>query len=293
MNKDRKWLKEQEIIYQESKVIDMPETREDKIFNRLHNDFNYVNSLGYTVLGVFLQGSQNYRLDYSDSDIDTKVIVVPKFKDFVLNKHPVSTTLILPSNEHIDLKDIRLYMDCFKKQNINFIEILFTEYKLINLEYLSAFAPMLENNERIAHYNNYKAVNSIAGIVYEKRKALCHPYPTLMTKIEKYGYDNKQLHHIIRCKEFLERYINGVPYTDCLIPTDPEYLINIKSNYIYSLDEAIQIADEMDAAVKEIKQRYMDTHDIQVDHGVEDIMNSVLYDVLKYSFSKEIQNDTT
>lgn len=293
MNKDRKWLKEQEIIYQESKVIDMPETREDKIFNRLHNDFNYVNSLGYTVLGVFLQGSQNYRLDYAGSDIDTKVIVVPKFKDFVLNKHPVSTTLILPSNEHIDLKDIRLYMDCFKKQNINFIEILFTEYKLINLEYLSAFAPMLENNERIAHYNNYKAVNSIVGMVYEKRKALCHPYPTLITKIEKYGYDNKQLHHIIRYKEFLERYINGVPYTDCLISTDPEYLINIKSNYIYSLDEAIQIADEMDAAVKEIKQRYMDTHEIQVDHGVEDIMNSVLYDVLKYSFSKEIQNDTT
>lgn len=271
----------------------MPETREDKIFKRLHSDFDYISSLGYTVLGVFLQGSQNYHLDYSGSDIDTKVIVVPKFKDFVLNKQPVSTTLILPTNEHIDMKDIRLYMDCFKKQNINFLEILFTEYKLINLEYLGAFVPTLENNERIAHYNNYKAVNAIAGMVFEKRKALCHPYPTLAAKVEKYGYDNKQLHHIIRCKEFLERYINGVPYADCLIPTNPEYLTNIKANYIYSLDEAVKIADEMETAVKEIKQQYMDTHEIEVDHSVEEIMNSVLYDVLKHSFAKEIQNDIT
>ena len=93
-----------------------------KIYRRLWDDFDYVENLGYTVLGVFLQGSQNYNLDYPGSDIDTKAIIIPTFKDIVLNKKPVSTTLILPSNEHIDVKDIRLYMDCFKKQNINFID---------------------------------------------------------------------------------------------------------------------------------------------------------------------------
>ena len=86
-------------------------TEKDKrIFDRLKSDFDYVTSLGYKVLGVFLQGSQNYGLDYEGSDIDTKAIVVPSFEDFVLNKKPASTTLILPSNEHVDVKDIRLMM---------------------------------------------------------------------------------------------------------------------------------------------------------------------------------------
>ena len=184
-------------------------TEKDKAIEaRLKEDFNYVTYLGYNVLGVFLQGSQNYQLDYEDSDIDTKAILIPAFEDFVLNRKPVSTTLIKEDNSHIDIKDIRLMHDCFRKQNINFIEILFTKYKVLNPEYVSIYQPMFNNNERIAHYNNYAAVNCIAGMVYEKHKAMEHPYPTLADKIERYGYDNKQLHHIVRCEEFLKRYIN-------------------------------------------------------------------------------------
>ena len=255
---------------------------------RLHEDFDYVTSLGYNVLGVFLQGSQNYNLDYDGSDIDTKAILIPSFVDFVLNRKPVSTTLIKEDNSHIDIKDIRLMHDCFRKQNINFIEILFTRYKYLNPEYEAIYQPMFDNAEKIAHYNNFAAVNCIAGMVFEKRKALCHPYEGLREKIEKYGYDNKQLHHIIRCEEFLKRYINGVPYAECLIPTDTKYLIEIKASYIYPLDEAVKIADNCEAIVKKVKKDYMDTHDVVIDHDVETIMNMVLIHTLKYAFKKEI-----
>lgn len=262
--------------------------KDNKIFNRLKTDFDYVTSLGYKVLGVFLQGSQNYHLAYEGSDIDTKAIVIPAFEDFVLNRKPASTTLILPSNEHIDVKDIRLMHECFRKQNINFIEILFTQYKYLNPEYADLYQPMLDNNEKIAHYNNYAAVNCIAGMVYEKHKAMEHPYPTLIEKIEKYGYDNKQLHHILRCEEFLNRYIAGVPYAECLIPTNPQYLINVKSEYVHTLEEARQIADNCEYLVKLTKQDYMDTHPVVIDSEVDEIMNSVLFDVLKHSFREEI-----
>ena len=258
------------------------------IFNRLKSDFEYATSLGYKVLGVFLQGSQNYNLDYDGSDIDTKAIVVPSFEDFVLNKKPASTTLILPSNEHIDIKDIRLMHECFRKQNINFIEILFSKYRYMHPDYEPLYRPMFDNNEKIAHYNNYAAVNCIAGMVYEKHKAMEHPYPTLIEKIEKYGYDNKQLHHIVRCEEFLNRYINGAPYAECLIPTNPQHLINIKAEYIYSLEEARQMAKNIEYVVKLTKQNYMDTHPLCIDHDVDVIMNKVLFDVLKHSFRKEI-----
>lgn len=259
-----------------------------RIQNRLIEDFDYVTSLGHNVLGVFLQGSQNYNLSYAGSDIDTKAILIPSFEDFVLNRKPVSTTLVKEDNSHIDLKDIRLMHECFRKQNINFIEILFTKYKYLNPEYAELYQPMFDTNERIAHYNNYAAVNCIAGMVYEKHKAMEHPYPTLIDKIEKYGYDNKQLHHILRCEEFLKRYINGVPYAECLIPTRPQALIDIKASYIYSLEEARKIADNCMFIVKDVKQKYMDTHEVVIDREVDTIMNNVLINVLKYAFKKEI-----
>lgn len=259
-----------------------------KVYHRLYDDYQYVTSLGYNVLGVFLQGSQNYGLDYEGSDIDTKAIIIPSFEDFVLNRKPVSTTLILPSNEHIDLKDIRLMHECFRKQNINFIEILFTKYRWLNPYYKKIYQPMFDNRERIAHYNNYASVNCIAGMVFEKHKAMEHPYPTIKDKIDKYGFDPKQLHHILRCEEFLKRYINGVPYEECLIPTDPQDLIEIKANCPYNLEQAREIANNVEFIVKDIKQKYMDSNPLVIDKEVDDIMNNVLIEVLKHSFKKEI-----
>ena len=43
---------------------------ESKIQKRLESDYQYATSLGHEVLGVFLQGSQNYGLSYEGSDID-------------------------------------------------------------------------------------------------------------------------------------------------------------------------------------------------------------------------------
>lgn len=53
-----------------------------------------------------LQGSQNYSLDLPTSDVDTKLIVLPSFKDIVLASKPISTTHIRANDEHTDWKDI-------------------------------------------------------------------------------------------------------------------------------------------------------------------------------------------
>ena len=68
-----------------------------------------------SIVGIFLQGSQNYDLDYEGSDIDTKLIVCPTFKEIAFNKKPISTTHVMENNEHIDFKDIRLYINEFRK----------------------------------------------------------------------------------------------------------------------------------------------------------------------------------
>ena len=78
------------------------------------------------ILGIFVQGSQNYGLEYEGSDLDTKCIVLPTLEDICLNKKATSYTHVRENNEHIDFKDFRVIAGDFKKQNINFLEILFS-----------------------------------------------------------------------------------------------------------------------------------------------------------------------
>ena len=143
------------------------------------------------ILGIFCQGSTNYGLDTPESDIDTKCIVVPSFEEIALNKKPVSITHVLDNNEHLDAKDARLYIETFRKQNLNFLEILFTPYKIVNPQYADEWAKLVLNREDIAHMNPYRAVKSMKGIAMEKYHAMEHKYPSKIDLIEQYGYDPK------------------------------------------------------------------------------------------------------
>ena len=259
----------------------------DKILQRLNEDYDMVQNMGYEVVGVFLQGSQNYGLDYEGSDIDSKVIVLPKFNDFILNHKPLSTTHVLESNEHVDLKDIRLMFDCFKKQNINFLEILFTKYRVMNPLYEEMFKPLFNNNELIARYNNYASISCMVGMIQQKYMALEQCRPSTADKIEKFGYNSKELHHIIRIYEFLDRYIKGVPYKECLISEQKEYLIDVKRDF-YDLKQARKVAIELVESSAKIKKIYMESVQLNVNKDVEFLLNDVLINIMKEHLKNEI-----
>ena len=257
------------------------------IFTRLEEHLADVEKQGYEVVGIFLQGSQNYELDYEGSDIDSKVIVLPSFNDILLNKSPVSNTPVMENNEHVDVKDIRLMFDCFRKQNINFIEILFTKFRIINPKYEVAFQPLLDNKEKIARYNNYAAVNCIAGMCMEKYKAMEHPYPSTMDKIEKFGYDPKQLHHIIRLYEFMYRYICGEPYEKCLVSNNKKHLIDIKKG-LFGLQDAREIAKGLSDDLYKIKNKYMAENPVRVDKECDDLLNTAVITMMKKHIMEEL-----
>lgn len=238
-----------------------------------------------TLLGIFIQGSQNYNLDiYTDeykSDIDTKAIVIPSLEDVVMNKKPISTTHILSNNEHLDIKDIRLYFDAFKKQNINFVEILYAVGSLVSKEYLPYWRELVENRELIAHFNKNQAIRCMAGMSMEKKKALCHPYPTLKEKIEKYGYDGKQLHHIIRLFDFITCYCLGGTFQQCLTDYQPhkEEMMKAKRSE-YSLEEAIKLAEQYDNFTNEIKNLNLTEQD-EINQEALDLLNKIQYNIIK------------
>ena len=123
-----------------------------KIMRELENKKQYLIEYGFNennIIGIFLYGSQNYNLDTPTSDWDTKAIIVPTF-DEVLFDRPLSKEIdvqrIEGEWEHCEVKDIREMVNMFKKQNINFIEILYTQYKWINPTYLNLWNKYFVDN---------------------------------------------------------------------------------------------------------------------------------------------------
>lgn len=267
--------------------------RNKNIIERLNDHLK--ESFGYfdksQIVGIFLQGSQNYNLDLPGSDVDTKLIVVPSFKEIALNKKPVSTTHVRENEEHIDFKDIRLYMETFRKQNLNFLEILFTEFYWINPLYQEQWMRLMRNRERIAHMNEFRAVKSMKGIALEKYHAMEHPYPSKVDILAKYGYDPKQLHHLVRVRDYLERYINGESYYSCLHPGDEmrDYLLSIKRGD-YELAAARDIADREIERVGEIADVFCSNHLDEEDEWVRSLLEDVSYEIMKIAVQEELKN---
>ena len=244
------------------------------------------------IVGVFLQGSQNYGLDYEGSDIDTKCIVLPTLEDLIFNRKPVSTTHVLPNEEHLDLKDVRLYFQTFRKQNLNFMEILFTKYKIVNPTYAPYWNQLIENNEQIARYNPVGAVKTMKGIAMEKYHAMEHRYPSKVELIDRIGYDPKQLHHLIRVREYLGRYISGEKYANCLIPRNAEWLSKLKDtqNPYYDLDTARIVANsELDLVVRAADAFAAAHKNDSIDAEVDELLDDVQRDIVKLGIELELQ----
>lgn len=257
----------------------------DGVLNHFNESLEYFSR--DKVIGIFLQGSQNYGLDYEDSDIDTKLIVCPSFRDIAMNRQPVSTTHFRANDEHIDFKDIRLYMQTFCKQNLNFLEILFTPYNIINFAYIDEWKRLIDAREEIAHMNPVRAVKSMQGVAKEKYHAMCHEYPKRMPMIEKFGYDPKQLHHLCRIKDFTSRYIAGVPYAECMIPLEGEYLVDVKRG-CHTLDEAKELADSTIAAIDSQVEEFLAGKKEEEDEAMRELLDDVQYNIMKAAISKEL-----
>ena len=248
------------------------------------------------IIGIFCQGSQNYGLDYEGSDIDTKCFLVPTLEDIIFNKKPISTTYVRANEEHIDFKDIRLFLTTVRKQNLNFMEILFTKYKIVNPLYEPYWNRLIENNEQIAHYNPVGAVKTMKGIAMEKYHAMEHRYPSKVDIIDKYHYDGKQLHHLLRVREYLIRYINGEPYKDCLVTNCGEYLKLVKTltpnGFFHDIDTAREIAEQQLAKVISIADEFAAAHkDDPVDAEVDKLLDEVQESIMRLGIILDLEKE--
>ena len=174
----------------------------------------------HQILGIFLYGSQNYNIATENSDVDTKAIIVPNLYNLAIK--PIKThTIELENGEHCEVMDIMHLVANFRKQNINFVEILYTDYYWINplykLDWKIWFKDMRED---IAIYNPAYCLKTICG-------QAIHTLKQDKTDAKKYANG-------LRLRNFLIKYFDEkvLSYKECIYvnPKFADYLIRLKTD---------------------------------------------------------------
>jgi len=178
----------------------------------VQDHYNYIVSQGIdprSIIGIFCYGSQNYGVDDENSDLDTKCLIIPSTDDLIRGGSYYVKEYHLPTGEHCEVMDIRHYVASAKKQNINFLEIMYTDIKWVNPYYDSLWNWFfVRNREEISRYDMNYGIHSIAG--------------QAIGTLTRNEFTSKKLATVFRLNYFIVDYINGNSYKDCIFNTNPD-----------------------------------------------------------------------
>lgn len=240
------------------------------------------------IVGIFLQGSQNYNLSTAKSDIDTRCVIVPSFKEIINSSQPKSITHVMPNGEFIDIKDIRLVINTFRKQNINALEILFTDYYIINPKYSKLWTMLVQDREAIARYSPYAVAKTIKGMAKERYNAFLKG-----CSIEEETYPVKQLCHLNRFYYFFYDYFYGNKTYAEILKCDgnrKKYLMAIKNGNLTAC-AAKETATAIFNAITLLTDAWCREHANErynTDPYVDKLCYLVLSEIIKKSFKEDI-----
>ena len=179
---------------------------ENDVYEKIETHRQFLYSKGISIenlLGIFLYGSQNYKCELENSDVDTKAIYIPNLTEAIMDK-PKIKNYILPNGEHCELMDIGHIVNNLYKQNINFVEILYTNYFWLNYKYKNLWLIHFKaNKEAIAHYDVPRGIASVIG----QTKHTLNQNPR----------SGKKIGNSYRLLWFLQKYAAGAPYKEALI----------------------------------------------------------------------------
>ena len=156
--------------------------------------------------------------------------------------------------------------------------------------YRDEWMRLVEHREEIARMNPFRAVKSMKGIAHEKYAAMEKPYPSKLEIIEKYGYDGKQNSHLERVDDYLERYIAGESYEDCLRPTPARvpHIMDYKMLDVIPLEVAREEAKVTLAHVDKMADDFCSRTPEVEDESMRQLLESVSYGIMETAVKYEL-----
>jgi len=217
-----------------------------------------------------------------------KAIIIPDLDMLLDTNKPLSTTIDINETitdggymiEKVEVKDIRHYFHIMAKGNPSYLEPMFSDYYLIDDEFIHEFEYFRRHMDDYTYNVKDKMIRAVYGMSREKEHALTKDYPSKIDLIEKYGYDSKQIMHILRLYLFARDYYlldsnfkSAITVTDNPLGHDKSYLLKVKK-YGYDLKVVENLATNYIKLLSEIREkfkrdntltnRYIDNFDIHV-----------------------------
>lgn len=249
------------------------------------------------IMFVALYGSQNYGLDTKNSDVDTKALVLPTLNELI-SYHRLSTTIQGDSLGGLcDLKHIQLMFNNFMKQNINFLEILWSDYIVLNNNYREEYNELIDNRELITGCNPTRMLHAARGMALQKIHAMEKPFESKLSILEKYGYDPKQLASLLRLKFFCREYLKEKDFASAIHPVkdDKKLILTVKEGEI-KLDNARIMAKEtmqdIDNSINKAESLFNDKHIVtkqekEAQRFLDDLTEKLIKKQLTFEISKK------
>jgi predicted nucleotidyltransferase len=157
-----------------------------------------------------LVGSHNYNLNTIMSDKDYKYFVYPTFEDLYHGK--MFATAVQTETVDYDVHDIRKLSDLLWKENLNFIEVLFS----VDLVYDPRLRPIFVNRDNYAVMNLPYFCKATYGMHLMKMRDLHKGTAKTQVLVDRFGYDTKQACHALRCLYVLGRLADGMSMGEAL-----------------------------------------------------------------------------
>ena len=237
---------------------------------------------------IAVNGSHNYNLATKNSDIDSKLLLIPNLDNLIWNKSANYLHVMSDNGEHVEVKDIRHYMATILKQNINFVETLFAKELRCNGRYEHEWAALVSMRESIARYNPVAAIDCMLGMARQKQIQMTKMSDGRAANIKKFGYDTKSFHHCMRLLFFAEDYMRGKPYEECLTRGDNDtltnWLIKAKTGELgFSLEKANDCINRMMANVEPQVDYFKNRMGNIVDGAIEKTIDDIVTEIIKRS----------
>ena len=181
------------------------------------------------LFGIFVIGPALYGIAEVTEQIKTIAGYIPTEDDLYFST-PQRKDFVHADGSVTLLTDLRCLLSLFKEQDINIMESIFSDYRIINPRYEEDYIKyILNNKEVIFKYEPYRRIdNAIArGLV---------------------AIDKKNFVEAARIRFACEEYVNGTSIADCICLKKDFHL-----RYLESISKG-----EFEPDIKELKDDYME-----------------------------------
>ena len=211
-----------------------------------------------------LFGSQNYGLATTDSDVDTKSIIIPELNDWIwgdIDKY--NKTIEMSDGSHAETKALSEMCKQYIKGNINFLETLYTDYVDIAPGWEWIYNQLIGVRDNISRNNMFRTGKSWIGYCRQALERACESTSVSLGYREDVGYNPKSLMNAFRIKETFIRFFQfNRPFDEAMNMSDMRgMLLDIKESPM-PFDVAWQYAKDLyqwtDKAEKYLYEHYTD-----------------------------------